>query len=72
MDEQTRRETIRKIAYDMYTAGMGWHEDLLERLTRPPISTAMSAVEAFRIIAAPPPRIAGPRRAKRRSRKRRQ
>lgn len=37
MEEHERRAICRKIAEDMATAGMGWHEDAIERLTRPPL-----------------------------------
>lgn len=37
-DEQVRLKICRTIAEDLYAAGLGWHEDVIERFTRPRIA----------------------------------
>lgn len=37
MNENQRRAIVRQAALDMAAAGLGWHEDAIERLTRPPL-----------------------------------
>lgn len=45
--EAERCAVCRKIALDIAAAGLGWHEDALLRLTRPPITVAATAVRRF-------------------------
>lgn len=59
MDEQERRTIIRQIAQDMAAVGLGWHEDMLERLTRSPINAAVFAAFQARCCSRFPHRRYG-------------